>query len=108
MTPALLCERLGAHLNGIEQALAEIRRSGPAAAGLPALRAELIDLLALLARDPGLDAAADDLHRSARALAEAACGTEAARRERTLGEARERFLRHLEAAGFELVPAAHG
>lgn len=101
MTPALLSEMLADRLNGVEAALARARAGQMEA--VPALRACLLDILTLVARDPGLDAAADDLHRAALAIAEAgpAAGV---RHERLLVDAKDRLLLRLEAAGFELLP----
>ncbi|WP_144766677.1 hypothetical protein [Methylobacterium dankookense] len=103
MTPALASEMLADRLNGIEAALVQARLGQPSA--VQALRDHLLDILTLVERDPGLDAAADDLHRAALAIAEtgqADSGTRA-RHERLLGDARGRLLQRLEAAGFELV-----
>ena len=68
MTPALLHEMLADRLNGIEAALARARLGQ--ADAVQALRGHLLDILTLVPRDPGLDAAADDLHRAALARGE--------------------------------------
>lgn len=100
MTPALVSEMLADRLNGVEAALARAR-SGQLEA-VPALRACLLDILTLVARDPGLDAAADDLHRAALAIVEAG-PVAGVRSDRLLADARYRLLQRLAAAGFELL-----
>jgi hypothetical protein len=65
------------------------------------VRANLINVLSLLDRSPGLDAAADDFHASVRSAVEAA-GTPSARVLRLLDEAFVRFEDRLTVAGVEL------
>lgn len=107
MTPALLCEMLADRLNGVEAALVRIRLGQEPEPAAQALRTHLLDILGLIDRNPGLDAAVDDLHHAALAMAEAAQAEPAtrARCAKRLGEARSRLLQRLEAAGFELVPS---
>lgn len=96
---------LADRLNGIEAALARARLGQ--ADAVQALRGDLLDILTLVPRDPGLDAAADDLHQAALARAEAGRSEagKITRADRLLGEAWRRFLGRLEAVGFELVPS---
>ncbi|MGV7031558.1 hypothetical protein [Methylobacterium symbioticum] len=103
MTPALVSEMLADRLNGIEAALAQVRLGQPSA--VQELRHHLLDILTLVERDPGLDAAADDLHRAARAIVEIEQTDPGARarHDRLLGDARRRLLVRLEMAGFELM-----
>lgn len=107
MTPALLCEMLADRLNGVESALARIRDGSDAEAAARALRGDLIDILSLVARDPGLDAAVDDLHVAALSMAGASRANAStwARQERIIERACTRVVERLEAAGFELAQA---
>ncbi len=63
-----LAEVLDETFGFIEQALTRIEAREGAAIELHNLRAYLLNVLDLVDRDPGIDAAADDLHEAARAL----------------------------------------
>ncbi len=64
----LLAEALDETFGFIEHALTKIEAREGAEAELHNLRAYLLNVLDLVDRDPGIDAAADDLHEAARAL----------------------------------------
>ncbi|MDR7038442.1 hypothetical protein J2X36_003206 [Methylobacterium sp. BE186] len=100
MTPALQAEMLKERMEGIEQSVSRISEGSDPAVEAEHVRANLIDVLGLLGRNPGLDAAADDLHGSVRALitADANEAGMATRRVRLLQEAHLRFRARLEAA----------
>ncbi len=63
-----LAEALEDTISFIERALTKIEAREGAAAEVHNLCAYLLNVLALVDRDPGIDAAADDLHEAARAL----------------------------------------
>ncbi|ACL58142.1 hypothetical protein [Methylobacterium nodulans] len=68
MTPA---EMLSARLSAIENAVKRIAEGQAVAAEAAEVRAALLDVLDLVVRNPGIDAAVDDLYRSVLALMEA-------------------------------------
>lgn len=96
MTPA---EMLSARLSTIENAVKCIMEGQAVAAEAAEVRAALLDVLDLVVRNPGIDAAVDDLYRSVLALVEAAAGQDGvgARRLRLLNEAHTRFRQRLAA-----------
>lgn len=110
MTPELLDELLSKRVVGIDKALIQISQSRDAKDAALTIRAHLIDLLSLLDRNPGLDAAADDLYKSVTAFVEAgAYGASAEdRQERLLAEAYARYRERLEAAGVEFIQQSNG
>jgi hypothetical protein len=89
-------------LGFVELALARVADGGSGDAALRELEAFLIEILALVERDPGLELAAADLHRAAamivceRRFGEAALDV---RRRRLLLDAARRFRARLDAAG---------
>jgi hypothetical protein len=101
VTPALRSELLGERLTAIDEALTHIRQGQRAHAEAQNARGWLMDILDLVPRDPGLDAAVDDLHRSICAFVEAEPSTSGrqARRVRLLSEAYSRLLDRLRAVG---------
>ena len=107
MTPKLLNELLSKRIVGIDAALIRISENKNAKDEALTIRTHLIDLLALLDRNPGLDAAVDDLHKSIQAFVAAGAGVED-RQTRLLGEAYARFRNRLEAAGVEFIPEKGG
>lgn len=101
MTPTLRQDILDDRMRGIRKAVSDLTVGDQVEAAAQTVRANLIDVLSLLDRNPGLDAAADDLHRSVRSAVEAA-GVPSARVLRLLDEALARFEDRLSAAGVEL------
>ncbi len=82
----------------IGQAVARIEQNHGAPDELHTMRAHLVELLRLMERSPGIDAAADDLDAAAAGLVRttAADGSTAlARRQRLLREALQRFQQRL-------------
>lgn len=110
MTPQLLNELLSSRVLGIDKALIQIRQSRGAKDAAVTIRAHLIDLLSLLDRNPGLDAAADDLYKSVAAFVEAGGHGASAdgRQERLLAEAYARYRTRLDGAGVEFIPENGG
>lgn len=110
MTPELMNELLSKRVLGIDKALIQIVQSRDATDAALTIRAHLIDLLSLLDRNPGLDAAADDLYKSITAFVEAGAYGRSAddRQERLLAEAYARYRTRLEAAGVEFIPENGG
>ena len=105
MTPELLNELVGKRVAGIDAALIQIGLGRDAKGAAANIRAHLIDLLALLDRNPGLDAAVDDLQKSVHAVVEAGDrGGADDRQTRLLTEAHSRFRTRLAAAGVEVGP----
>ncbi|WP_191970178.1 hypothetical protein [Methylobacterium planeticum] len=107
MTPAILTETLSARIFAIEGALGLIRQRQDVHTQGRNVRAYLMDVLDLVRRDPGIDAAVDDLHRSVCAFVEAepAEGGVEARRLRLLDDAHSRLLDRLRAAGIKIAPS---
>lgn len=109
MTPELLKELVGQRVAGIDAALIKIGPGRDAKDAAVTNRAHLIDLLGLLDRNPGLNAAADDLQKSAHAIVEAGDrGGVEDRQMRLLTKAHTRFRARLEAAGVEFIPEDGG
>ena len=110
MTPELFDEHLNNRVVGIDKALFQISQSRNAQDAAVTIRAHLIELLSLLDRNTGLDAAADDLYKSVMAfVAAGAYGSSAEdRQERLLAEAYARYRDRLEAAGVEFIPESVG
>ena len=110
MTPELLNELLSTRVLGIDKALMQISQSRDAKDAAVTIREHLIDLLSLLDRNPGLDAAADNLDRSVQAFVEAGWYGRSAedRKERLLTEAYARYRDRLKAAGVEFIPENGG
>jgi hypothetical protein len=105
MTPTLHIEMLTERIRIIEEALVHIRGGHQAYGEAQKVRECLMDILDLVPRNPGLDAAVDDLHRHVCAFIEAepeAVGREA-RRAALLGDAHARLLDRLAAAGVNLA-----
>ncbi|ACL57227.1 hypothetical protein [Methylobacterium nodulans] len=96
MTPA---EMLSARLSAIENAVKRIAEGQAVAAEAAEVRAALLDVLDLVVRNPGIDAAVDDLYRSVLALMEATASQDGvgARHLRLLTEAYTRFRQRLAA-----------
>lgn len=104
MKPALHQDILDDRIRGIRMAVSDLTVGHQVEAAAQTVRVNLIDVLALLDRNPGLDAAADDLHDSVQSAVEAA-GAPSARVLRLLDEALARFEDRLSAAGIELPDA---
>jgi len=105
MTPTLYVELLTERIRTIEGALIHIRSGQRAHGEAHKVRECLMDILDLVPRNPGLDAAVDDLHRHVCAFIEAepnAIGREA-RRAAMLSDAYARLLDRLKAAGADLT-----
>ena len=87
--PRSLRDAVDETLGFVERALDRIRNSDSAEAELHNVRAYLVNILDLVERDPGIEAASDDLYQVAAVLAE---GTEkGTRMARLLSEAFLRF-----------------
>jgi hypothetical protein len=99
--PALRQDILDDRIRSIRMAVSDLTVGHEVEAAAQTVRANLIDVLSLLDRSPGLDAAADDLHGSVWSAGEAA-GVPSARVLRLLDEALARFEDRLTAAGVEL------
>ena len=100
MTPEPLRELLTKRIAGIDIALIHIGLGCDSTDAAETLRAQLIEVLGLLDRNSGLDAAADDLFRCVRAVVAArARGTIEDWHVRLLGKAHARFRARLEGAG---------
>ena len=85
-------------LERVERAAASIEQGGGENA-LHDLRLALIEILGLIKRDPGIEAAADDLYEAAAAfLADVTASTPLGRRLRLLREARLRYRERLTGA----------
>ena len=110
MTLELREELLNNRVVGIDKALFQISQSRDAKDAALTIRAHLIDLLSLLGRNPGLEAAADDLSKTVMAFVEAGAYGRSAedRQERLLAEAYARYRERLEAAGVEFIPESVG
>lgn len=107
MTPELRYELVSRRIEGIDAALLQVGLERDARDAALTVRAHLIDLLGLLDRNPGLDAAADDLQKSVRVVADAGDhGGVEDRQLRLLSEAYERFQSRLEAIGVVTVAVA--
>src|SRR5215210_3024686 len=103
MTPGLQTEMLNDRINAIADAITRLRQGERRHAEARRVRGNLMDILDLMERNPGVDAAVDDLHRGVCALVEAEpieVGLEA-RRVRLVCEAYARLLDRLRAAGVE-------
>ncbi|GJD98020.1 hypothetical protein [Methylobacterium iners] len=99
MTPELRQELVSKRVEGIDAALLQIGLGRDAKDAALSICAHLIDLLSLLDRNPGLDAAADDLQKSVHAIVEAGEGRGVEDRQaRLLADAYARFRARLEAA----------
>lgn len=93
-------EQLNELVVGIDAALIQIGLGQNAKDAAVTIRAHLIDLLALLNRNSGLDAAADDLQKSVHTVVEAGERSGADDRQlRLLTEAHVRFRDRLAAVG---------
>ena len=100
MTPELLSELVSKRVVGIDIAVIQLGLGRDAKDAAVTIRTHLIDLLGLLDRNAGLDAAADDLDRCVRTVVAARDrGTIEDRHVRLLGEAHARFRVRFEAAG---------
>lgn len=110
MTSELRDEFLNNRVIGIDKALFQISQSRNAKDAALTIRAHLIDLLSLLDRNPGLEAAADDLSKTVMAFVEAGGYGRSAedRQERLLAEAYACYRDRLEAAGVEFVSESVG
>lgn len=107
MKPALRQDLLDDRIRGMRMAVGDLTVGHQVEAAAQTVRANLIDVLSLLDRNPGLDAAADDLHGSVRSAVEAA-GTPSARVLMLPDEALARFEDRLSAAGVELPDRGDG
>ena len=82
----------------IEEVIAGIEQNHGDPDGLPSLRVHLVELLSLIERSPGIDAAADDLDAAATGLVQTTAAEGASslvRRQRLLREAFKRFQQRL-------------
>lgn len=100
MTPELLSELVSKRIAGIDMAVIQIGLGRDVKDAEVTIRAHLIDLLGLLERNAGLDAAADDLYKCVRAVVVARdSGSIEDRQLRLLGKAHARLRDRLTAAG---------
>ncbi|WP_018259605.1 hypothetical protein [Methylobacterium sp. WSM2598] len=111
MGPALLLETLEARMTAVAQALEHLTSGGNPAAEIENVRAQLVEILQLVARDPGIHAAADDLCSCARAYAAAEADEPGGigRRKRLLTEAYSQLwhrlgMAHLGSDGVRTAP----
>ncbi len=97
-----LAEVLDAKADQIAMVLVKLIEEQAFSADLQALRRPLLDVLELIQRNPGIEAASDDLYEVARAYVAAREGTEARHRqpgrERMLAEAFTRYRDRLGSA----------
>lgn len=99
MTPELRNELVSTRVNGIDAAMLRIGLGRDAKDAALTIRAHLIDLLGLLERNPGLDAAADDLQKCVRVVVEGDPSGVEPRQLRLLNRAYERLQGRLAAVG---------
>ena len=98
MAQGAFSEAVQAAVELIEEVVAGIEQNHGDPDGLPSLRTHLVELLSLIERSPGVDAAADDLDAAATGLmnTRAADGPgDLVRRRRLLWEAFQRFQQRL-------------
>ncbi len=98
MAQGAFSEAVQAAVELIEEVVAGIEQNHGDPNGLPSLRTHLVELLSLIERSPGIDAAADDLDAAATALmnTRSADGSvDLVRRRRLLREAFQRFQQRL-------------
>ena len=97
-----LAEVLNAKVDQIAKVLAMLVEQQAFSADLQALRVPLVDVLELIERDPGIEAASDDLYEVARAYVTAREGAEVRHRQpgrkRMLAEAFTRYRDRLASA----------
>lgn len=103
-----LNDAVGEKLDNIAEIIASVEK-GTSAANLCLLMNHLIDALDLFRRNPGIEAAADDLYQATTAVACELRGNlkPSSRRMRLLREAHLRFRSRLEAAVERLGPYEH-
>src|SRR3978361_2127187 len=101
MTPGLHTEMLNDRINAIADAVTRLRQGERIHAEARSVHGNLMEILDLIERNPGVDAAVDDLHRGVCALVEAEPSE--ARRVRLICDAYARLLDRLRAAGAELA-----
>jgi hypothetical protein len=92
MTPKTFAETIDSRLGSIELAVSAIAKEG-SEAELQKLRVLIVDVMSWLGRDPGVEAAADDLYAAASALViDSSVGSQPiARKLRLLKDASMRF-----------------
>ncbi|MFC5552893.1 hypothetical protein [Methylobacterium iners] len=102
MTTELRQELVSRRAEGIEASLLQIGLGRDAKDAALTIRAHLIDLFGLLTRNPGQDAAADDLRKSVHSVVKAGEGPGVDDRQaRQLAQAHARFRARLVAAGVD-------
>ena len=96
MTPNTFAELMEDRVSGVELSVSRIESQDGAEVALSNMRSHLMDILDLIGRHPGIEAAADDLYRTAEALVGANASDP--RRLRLLREAHLRFRERIGSA----------
>ena len=95
----LLTEAVDEAIEAIEAILAQLDRTPDSEAGLGDLRSQILSILWLVERDPGIEAAADDLYNAATAVVRVVDdGDSGVRHKRIMNEANLRFRERLRTA----------
>jgi hypothetical protein len=93
---ALLNEAIDEALRAIDTALSRLDETAETSAGLNDVRSHILSILWLVERNPGIEAAADDLYQAAAASMRATADAGgASRHRRILGDAAARFRARL-------------
>jgi hypothetical protein len=93
---ALLTEALGDALSAIDAALVQLDEASDPDTGLNNVRSHILSVLWLVERNPGIEAAADDLYQAAAAFVRAkADPSTGSRHKRILNDANARFKERL-------------
>jgi hypothetical protein len=93
---ALLTEAIDEALRAIDSALSRIDETADTSAGLNDVRSHILSILWLVERNPGIEAAADDLYQAAAASMRATADAGgASRHRRILSDASARFRARL-------------
>jgi hypothetical protein len=95
----LLTEAVQEAMSTIEGILSQLERTPDSEGGLGDLRSQILSILWLVERDPGIEAAADDLFNAAAALVRVVDdGDSGVRHKRIMNEANVRFRERLRTA----------
>ncbi|KAB0266365.1 MAG: hypothetical protein K0S56_4334 [Microvirga sp.] len=95
----LMTEALDEAIEAIEVILGQLERTPDSETGLGNLRAQILSILWLVERDPGIEAAADDLFNASAAVVRVVDdGDSGVRHKRIMNEANMRFRERLRSA----------